>query len=146
MSPGALRRAEDGTQVMRVGDLVAHHQQGRFALFRSSGEHGLHAHILPDGGQGDDALMGVGAGHIVQFPPIRLHHHDACLPGPGGDVAQGLVRLPLGQVDFVDGGVGAQRLNDGIAALDDAVGLRLRLRSRFPVFVFSHGPSPLVNS
>ena len=68
--------------------------------------------------------MGVGAAHGVQLAAVRLHHHGPGGPGAGGDVPQGLVRLPLLEVDLVDGGAGAQGLDDGVAALDEAVGLR----------------------
>jgi len=52
-------------------------------------------------------------------------------------MAQGLVRLALGQVNFVDGRSGPQGLDHGVPALDDAVGLRLGHGP--PVFVVFHG-------
>ena len=56
-------------------------------------------------------------------------------------MAQGLVRLSLGQVNFVDGLPGAQGLDDGVAALNDAV--RLRLGQGLLSFVVSHSSSSL---
>ena len=126
MGAGALGGAEDGAQIVGVGDLIAHHQQGRFPPLCCRGEDALHRDVLPHGGQSDDALMGVGAGNAVQLAAVGLHHHDARVPGPGGDVAQGLVRLALGNVDLVDGGAHPQGFDHRVAALDDAVGLRVR--------------------
>ena len=40
-------------------------------------------------------------------------------------MAQGLVRLALGDVDLVDGGAHPQGFDHRVAALDDAVGLRV---------------------
>ena len=125
MGTGTLGGAEDGAQIVGIGDLVAYHQQRGLALVGSGLQDAVHRHIFPDGGQGDDALVGVGAGHVVQLAAVGLHHHDARGAGLGGDVAQGLVRLALGQIDLVDGRAGAESFNDRIAALDNAVGLRL---------------------
>ena len=46
-----------------------------------------------------------------------LHHHDALVPGGGGDVAQGGVGLAPGEIDLVDGSAGPQGLHHGVAAL-----------------------------
>ena len=120
---GALGGTDDGAQVMGVGDLVAHHDQGLFILLRGFGKDVLHAHILPHGGKGDDALMGVGAAHAVQLALVGVHHHDARGTGFGGDVAQGFIRLTLLDEDLVDILTGPQSFDDGVAALDYAVGL-----------------------
>ena len=130
--PGALGGAEDGPQIVGVGDLVAHHQQGRLPLGGGAVQNALDADVFPDGGQGDDSLVGVGAAHGVQLPPVGLHHNDPGVPREAM-LAQGLVRLALGQVNFVDGRSGPQGLDHGVPALDDAVGLRL-----------GHGPSVFV--
>ena len=121
-----------------VGDLVAHHQQGRLALFRGGGQNALHRGVFPDSGQRDNALMGVGAGHTVQLAAVGLHHHDARVPGLGGDVAQRLVRLALGKVDLVDGGADAQGLDHGVAPLDDAVSLRVGQGAALSILHISH--------
>ena len=138
MGSGALGGAEDGPQIVGVGDLIADHQQRRLPLGGGSVQQALHRHILPHSGQRNDPLMGVGAAHIVQLPPVGLHHHDALSPCLGGDVAQGLVRLPLGQIDLIHGRSGPQGLDHGVAALDDAV----RLCLRPSLFVVSHRNFP----
>ena len=129
MGPGALGGTEDGAQIVGIGDLVADHQQRRFAPVGGGLQNALHRHILPDGGQRDNALMGVGARHGVQLAAVGLHHHNARGAGLGGDVAQRLVRLALGKIDLVDGRSGPQRLDHRVASLDHAVGLRLRHRA-----------------
>ena len=138
---GALGSADDCAQVVGIRDLIADHQQGVLPLVGSALEDTLHADVLPHGGQGDDPLVGVGAAHAVQLTLVRLHHHDARSPGLGGDVSQGLVRLPLLEVDLVDGLPCPQGLDDGVAAFDDAVGLSgeigfLLFVHRFPPSVF----------
>ena len=121
---------------MRVGDLIADHQQRILALGGGIFQQRLHRHILPHGSQRNHALMGVGAAHVVQLAPVGLHHHDAGGTGLGGDVAQRLVGLALGQIDLIDGGAGAQRLDHRVAAFNDAIGFRLR-QCLF-IFVFFH--------
>ena len=83
--------------------------------------------------------MGVGAGHPVQLAAISLHHHDARVTGLGGDVAQRLVRFAPGDINFVDGGAYAQRLDHRVAALDDAVSLRVRQGAALGILRVSHG-------
>ena len=126
MGAGTFGGAEDGPQIVGVGDLVADHQQRRFSLVGGALEDALHRHVFPNGSQRDHALMGVGAAHVVQLAAIRLHHHDARVPGLGGDMAQGFIRVPLGQIDLVNGRSGAEGFNDRVAAFNYAVGLRLR--------------------
>ena len=123
VGPGGVGGADHRTQVVGVGDLVAHHQQGGLALVPGGLKDALHTDVLPDRCQGDDALVGMGAAHGVQLPPVRLHHHHARRPGFGGNMSQGLVRLSLLEVNFVNRLPCPQGLNDGVAPLDDAVGL-----------------------
>ena len=123
VGPGALGGADDGAQVVGVGNFVADDQQGVLPLVGGGLEDALHADVLPHRRQGDDALVGVGAAHAVQLPLVGLHHHDARRPGLGGDVPQRLVRLPLLEVNFVNVLPRPQGLDDGVASLDDAVSL-----------------------
>ena len=123
MGSGAVGRPDDGAQVVGVGNLVAHHQQGLFVLRRRVRQNVLHTDVLPHRRQGDDALVGVGAAHVVQLPPVGLHHHDARRPGLGGDVAQSLVHLTLLDENFIDAGLRPQGFDHRVAALDEAIGL-----------------------
>ena len=100
----------------------------------------LHRGVFPHGRQGDDPLVGMGAAHGVQLPPVGVHHHDARGAGLGGDVPQRLIRLALGDVDLVDGRLRPQGLDDRVAALDDAVRLGVGQRpSVLGVLYLSHG-------
>ena len=119
----ALGGADDRAQIVGIGQLVAHHDEGSLSLFAGGVEDVLHAGVLPHGGHGDDALVGVGAAHEVQLAPVGLHHHHVLGAGLGGNVAQSGVGLALGQIDFVDGDPGAQGLDHRVAAFNDAVGL-----------------------
>ena len=140
MGPGTLGGTQDRTQVVGVGYLVAHHQQRRLALGGGGLQDLLHRGVFPHGRQSDDPLVGMGAAHGVQLPPVGIHHHDARGAGLGGDVSQRLVRLALGDVDLVDGRLRPQGLDDRVAALDDAVRLGVGQRpSVLGVLYLSHG-------
>ena len=141
VGPGALRRADHRTQIVGVGQLVAHHDQGRLPLFPGNGQDVLHRGVCPHRRHGDDPLVGVGQAHGVQLAPVGLHHHDALAPRRGGNVAQGGVGLPLGNIDFIHRCARPQSLQHRIAALDDPVGFLLPVLPIFPLF--PHGLSCL---
>ncbi len=123
MGAGAVGRPDDGAQIVGVGDLVAHHDQGRLVLGGGICQNIVYTDVLPHRCQSDDALMGVGAAHAVQLPPVGLHHHDARRPGLGGDVAQSLVHLTLLDENFVDAGLRPQGFDHRVAAFNEAIGL-----------------------
>ncbi len=131
MGPGALGGADNGPQVVRIGDLIADDHQGRLPPAGSQLEDILHRGVGLGGGGGDDALVAVGFAHGVQFPPVALHHNRAGLPGLGGDAAQGVVRLAPDDVELIQGGSGPQGLGDRVAAFDIH-------SARGPVFKFTH--------
>ena len=140
MGAGALGGTQDRAQVVGIGYLVAHHQQRRLAPGGGRLQDLLHRGVFPHGRQSDDPLVGMGAAHGVQLPPVGVHHHDARGAGLGGDVPQRLVRLALGDVDLVDGRLRPQGLDDRVAALDDAVRLGVGQRpSALGVLYLSHG-------
>ena len=139
MGPGGVGGADHRTQVVGVGELVAHHDEGGLALFPGGVENVVHGGVLPHSGQGDDPLVGVGAAHAVQLAPVGVHYHDALFPGGGGDVAQGGVSLALHQKDLINGDAGAQGFDDRVAAFDDAVVLRLHRGGAAQGGTFVHG-------
>ena len=130
----ALRRPDDRTQVVGVGQLVTKDDQGCFPPFLCPLEDVLDGGVFPNGGHGDDALMGVGAGHLVQLPPVGVDHHHAVGAGGVGDVTQGAVGVPLGQVDLINGGPGTQCLDDRVASFNDAIRFGIPLGRAFAVF------------
>ena len=80
--------------------------------------------------------MGVRAGHEVELALVRVHDDHARGAGGRGDVAERLIGLALLDENFVDGRARAQRFDHGVAALDDAVGLRvLHARGLFLAFL-----------
>ena len=135
MGSGAFGGADHGPQVVGVGKLVADHDEGGLTLFPGGIENIVHGGVFPNGGNGDDPLMGVGDGHSVQLPPVAVHDGDALFPGLGGDVAQSGIGLPLGDIYLVNGGARPEGLDDGVAAFDDAVGLLLAV---LPIVLLVH--------
>ena len=136
MRARALRRADDRAKVMRVGDLVADDDQGVFAFFARDVQNILNTDIFAHARERDDALMGVRAGHEVELALVRVHDDHARGAGGRGDVAERLIGLALLDENFVDGRARAQRFDHGVAALDDAVGLRvLHARGLFLAFL-----------
>ena len=118
---GALGRADDGPQVVGVADLIADDDEGRLLPLLRQGQNIADLAVFPHTGQGNDPLVGMGLAHKVQLAPVGLHHHNALLPGLGGDVPQGLVHIALGDEDFVNGPAGPQGLNDRVAAFYNIV-------------------------
>ena len=143
MRARALRRADDRAQVVRVGDLVADDDQGLFALFARDVQNVLHTDVFAHARERDDALMGVRATHKVELALVRVHDHHTGGAGGRGDVAERFVGLTLLNENFVDGRARAQRLDHGVAALNDAVRLRvLRSDGLFPAFLIHKRISP----
>ena len=103
---------------MGVGQLVADHNQGFFALIRGDGQNVLHRGVSLGRRHGDDALVGLGDAHGVQLAVVGFHHHNALLPGLGCDGAERAVRGAPGNVELVDSRSGAQRLCNGVAPFD----------------------------
>ena len=123
MGAGAVGRPNNRAQIMGIGDLIAHDDQGLFVLCRRVRQNILHADVLPHRRQGDDPLMGMGAAHAVQLPPVGFHHDDARRAGLGSDMSQSLVRFPLLDENLIDAGFRPQGLDHRVAAFDEAVGL-----------------------
>ena len=141
---GALGGADDCPQVVGVGELVTDHDEGLLPLVPGDLEDVLHRDVLPDGGHGDDPLVGVGAAHLIQLVLVGVGHHDALLPGGGGDVAQGGIHLALHNKDLVDVGPGPEGFDDRVAALDDAVGLLVGLAGGTGITAFFFHNTPIL--
>ena len=118
MGAHALGGADDGAQIVGIGDLVTDDDEGVFIPFLGDVQNVLHRAVFLHRAQGHHTLVGVGLAHGVQLPAVGLHHHDALGSGLGGDVPEGLIHLALGDVDLVDGSSGAESLDHGISALD----------------------------
>ena len=73
----ALGRADDRTEVVRVGDLVAQHEKRRLTALGGNGEHVLDRAVLLDGAQRDHALMCVRLAHGVELAAVGLRDDDA---------------------------------------------------------------------
>ena len=87
--------------------------------------------------------MGVRAAHKVELALVRVHDHHTGGASGRGDVAERFVGLALLNENFVDGRARAQRLDHGVAALNDAVRLRvLRSDGLFSAFLIHKRISP----
>ena len=127
---------------MRVGQLVADDEQGRLALFLRGVQHIIDRGIVMGGDGSHNALMRARGAHVVELAAVDAHDDGAALLCHGGKAAKRTVRVAVGQKYLVDGAAAAQRLGDGVAALDHILRQRfLRGLARlFRLFgIFFHG-------
>ena len=82
--------------------------------------------------------MRVGLAHKVELAPVGFDDDYALVPRLGGDVAEGLVDVALGDEYLVYGSACAERFNDGVAALNNVVFKLFFLNLR----IFIHGIQP----
>ena len=82
----------------------------------------LYAGVFPHRCHGNNALMAVGHAHGIEFAAIHIHDHDTRLFCGIGNAAQGMIGLPLGHIDLINGSTGAQRLSHRISSFDQAIG------------------------
>ena len=68
-------------------------------------------------GQGNDTLMGMGGGHLVQLPAVNRDNDSTGILGLGSQTLQGLVRIAGGDEDLVNGAACLQGFVQGITAL-----------------------------
>ena len=64
--------ADDGAEVMRVGQLVAEDDERRLPFFRGAGEDVVDGGIVVRGDDGDDALVRAGGGELIELAPVGL--------------------------------------------------------------------------
>ena len=138
MRPRTFGGTDDSAKVVRVAYLVAHYHERLFAALVRDGENIVHRAVFAHGGQCDDALMRVGLAHEVELAPVGLDDDYALVPRLGGDVAEGLVDVALGDEYLVYGSACAERFNDGVAALNNVVFKLFFLNLR----IFIHGIQP----
>ena len=84
MGSGALGAAEDGPQIVRVGQLVANDNQGSFSTAGGLLQDIVNGVVHMGGCLGNHTLVGVGEGHGVQLPPVHRYYHRPGLLGLGG--------------------------------------------------------------
>ena len=121
MRADALGRADDGAEVVRVGDLVAQHEKRRLAALGCDGEHILDRAVFLDGAQRNHTLMRVCLAHGVEFAAVGLRDDDTGAARLRGDVPERLVYVALGDENFIDRAARAQGLHDRVAALDQII-------------------------
>ena len=142
MSPSALGGSDHRAQVVGIAELIAHYDERCLSFLTGGAENIVHVCVLPDGSHGNNPLVTLCPAHCVQFAPVRLGDHDSLPPRRGGDMAQGGVGLPPGNVNFINNGSGPQRLYHRVAPFNEAI--CLRLLNRAPIFFVSHGKTPFI--
>jgi hypothetical protein len=118
---GTLGRADYGTQIVGVTNLVTDDDKGCFATLLSHSQNVAYLAVFTDSGQGNDTLVGMGLAHKVQFAAVSLNNYNALFTSFGGDVSQSFVNVTLGNENLVYGSSGTQSLNDCVAAFDYVV-------------------------
>lgn len=84
---GNLGRADDGPQVVRVGDAVAQDDEGRFPPLPRQGENVVQLGVPGRGGNGDNPLVRARGAHAIQFAPVAFLHGHPLLARKLNDVA-----------------------------------------------------------
>ena len=110
--------ADDGAEVMRVGQLVAEDDERRLPFFRGAGEDVVDGGIVVRGDDGDDALVRAGGGELVELAPVGLDDDGPGLLRHGGEARERAVGIALGEIDLVDGAAGRERLGHGVAPFE----------------------------
>ena len=134
----AFCRTDYRAEVVRIAYLIADDDKRRFIPLCGDGEDIGDLAVFTHCGQRDDALMRVGLAHEIELAPVGFDDDYALVPRLGGDVAEGLVDVALGDEYLVYGSACAERFNDGVAALNNVVFKLFFLNLR----IFIHGIQP----
>ena len=118
MRARALRRADDGAEVMRVRQIVAQDDEGRFSPAFRVFEDLIDRGVGVGRDHGDDALMRAGGGELIELAPVGLDDGSSSLLRHGGEAGKGAVGLAGGDIELVDRAAGSERFLHGVAALE----------------------------
>ena len=118
MRAGAFRAADYRAQVSRIAHLVAYDDKRLLAFFPCKSKDVRHLAVFVNAYKGDNALMRLRDRHVVKLPAVGIDNDDAGLARFRRDVAEGLVRLALGNENLIYAAAYAQSLDNGISALD----------------------------
>ena len=117
MGTGALGRAHDRAQVMGIAEFVTDDDQGIFTPGGCFLQNIVNGEVHMGSGQGNDALMGMGGGHLIQLPAVHGNHHGTGFLGLGCQTLQRPVRITRCHKYLINGAAGAEGFGQGIAAL-----------------------------
>ena len=113
----ALRGADNRTEVMRVRQLVADHNQGSFSRVRRFFQNIVDAGIVMRRNHGNHTLVCAGCRHEIELPPVGRHNHRARFLCHRADTRQRPVGVAVGNEELVDRSAGGKRLGNGVSAL-----------------------------
>ena len=102
MGSGTFGAAEDGAQIMGVGELIAHDDQRCLPPGSGLLQDVVNGIIDVGGSQSDHALVSVGEGHGIQLPPVHRHHHGSRLLGLSGQALQAPVNVTGGNKHLIN--------------------------------------------
>ncbi len=87
--------ADDGPEVVGVGDVVQDDHQGFFPLGGRQGQHVFHGAEGEGRHHGGDALVGLVTGHVFQLDPFHGLDHQAPRPGLVSQITEHVVLVVL---------------------------------------------------
>ena len=115
----AFRGAQNGAEIVRIGDLVAHDDERVLAPLGGAGKNVVNGRILPHCRLRDDALMRPRRAERIELAAVALGNDDARLACLGENAPERAVGVAAGDENLVDRPSGADRLGDGVASLDE---------------------------
>ena len=127
---GTFGGADDGSEIVRVGDLIGNDEEGGFALFLRAGEQVVQRRVLVGRHLGDDALVVGVAAHEPELFRVRLLDEHTGVPGRRDDLPDGPLPLAFGDENGVDVPSGFQSFHDRISADDELVANFLLFHAR----------------
>ena len=120
---GDLGRADDGPQVVRVGDAVAQHDKGALAPALGQRQNIAQRGVAGGGCHGDNALVRAGGAHAVQLAAVTFLCRNPLFAGAVNDAPQGRRRTGR-EKKLVQLPAGAQRFPYGVFALQQILARR----------------------
>ena len=121
MGTGDLGGADDGTQVVGIGDLVCNDDKER--LIPGLCVNILHGGVVGSAGDGDHALVVLVAAHAVQLGAAGLLDRDPLFLGHGQDPDDAALGLAAGDQDALHRAAALEQLDHTVAANDDILPL-----------------------
>ena len=116
VGPGALRRADDCAEVVRIFDPVKDDHKGSLPSLFCQREDVLHAGVVRGSAYGNNPLVYRARSHIVELFGVDLDHRDPFGFRFFDDLGGGRLVSALCRHDLDDGTVGVDRFDDRISA------------------------------
>ena len=112
-----FRRANDGPEVVRIGDAVAQNDERRFPPAGGQGQDVGNRSVPRRRRNGDNPLVRARGAHAVQLAAVTFLHRNPLFAGAVDDMPDRR-RRPAGKKQLVQLPAGAQRLPNGVFSLE----------------------------